>query len=58
MKERTSTYVKRSQKDYSLGLKHQIVQEIESGGPFHYRRLPEVWDSGTQYGGGMVKKIR
>lgn len=32
MKEGTSTYVKRSQKDYSLGLKHQIVQEIESGG--------------------------
>ncbi|WP_434533717.1 transposase [Dysgonomonas capnocytophagoides] len=31
MKELGEDYIKRSQKDYSLSFKHQVVREVESG---------------------------
>ncbi len=38
-------YVKRTQKDYSMSFKLQIVQEIEQRTTFNYRSYEEIWYS-------------
>ena len=51
-----SNYKKRTQKDYSLSLKLQIVQEIEQGLLTTTGAL-DKWGSSSFYRSNLVKKI-
>ncbi|MBK7882602.1 MAG: hypothetical protein IPJ81_01240 [Chitinophagaceae bacterium] len=55
---REKDFSKRTQKDYSLSFKLQIVDEIEKGYLTYKQSQKKVWSSGKKYSFAMVKKTR
>ena len=55
--EENVNYVKRTQKDYSMSFKLQIVQEIEARTAHGYRGHKEIWHSMQKNRYRMVTKI-
>jgi hypothetical protein len=54
--EENTNYVKRSQRDYSMSLKLQIVSEIECGS-LSITKPEKIWHTSSIHSGSMVTKI-
>lgn len=60
MKEKEEVrYIKRTQRDYSLSFKLQVVSEVESEALSikHSRCFAKVWDTISRHGVELDKKI-